>query len=179
MSEEMNQTNLKDDVTVDSTNQEVQSPYTAPKLGTNMDAYQAQPMGQPMMQPMGQPMMQPMGQPMMQPNAPYMARPEFINTPMKKLADGPSLLQCVALGKSYIKGRPILQNFNLRIEKGHIVGLLGPNGSGKTTLIKMINGLLTPTEGEVLINGTKPGAASKAIGLLNMMRYSSESSDFR
>jgi ABC-2 type transport system ATP-binding protein len=49
------------------------------------------------------------------------------------------------------------------LEPGKIVGLLGPNGSGKTTLIKIINGLLTTTEGEVLINGSKPGPETKAI----------------
>ncbi len=54
-----------------------------------------------------------------------------------------------------------LNSVTLSLESGKIVGLLGPNGSGKTTLIKIINGLLTPTEGEVYINGNKPGVASK------------------
>ena len=73
------------------------------------------------------------------------------------------LLECRNLCKSYVSGIPVLNNFNLTLNRGHIVGLLGPNGSGKTTLIKLINGLLTPTSGEVLINGYKPGVESKSI----------------
>ena len=52
---------------------------------------------------------------------------------------------------------------NFTIEKGRIVGLLGTNGSGKTTLIKIINELLVPSSGEILINGNKPGIESKKI----------------
>ena len=51
---------------------------------------------------------------------------------------------------------------NLMIPRGKIIGLLGPNGSGKSTLIKMMNGLLTPTAGTILINGIEPGVATKA-----------------
>ena len=58
-------------------------------------------------------------------------------------------------------GKKILNNVNLVIPKGKIVGLLGKNGMGKTTLIKIINDLLTPTSGEILINGEKPGINSK------------------
>ena len=56
-----------------------------------------------------------------------------------------------------------LKNINLTIEKGKIYGLLGPNGSGKTTMIKIINDLLQPTSGEILINGREPGIESKKI----------------
>lgn len=73
-----------------------------------------------------------------------------------------SLVECVNLTKSYTKGVKAVNSMNLSIERGHIVGLLGPNGSGKTTLIKMMNGLLKPTEGDVLINGYKPGIETKA-----------------
>ena len=58
---------------------------------------------------------------------------------------------------------PALNGINLSIEAGKIIGLLGPNGSGKTTLIKIINGLLTPTSGRVLINGMEPGVETKKI----------------
>lgn len=54
-------------------------------------------------------------------------------------------------------------HMNLIIPRGRIIGLLGPNGCGKTTLIKMINGLLAPTCGNVLINGMEPGPATKKI----------------
>ena len=54
-----------------------------------------------------------------------------------------------------------LDQVNLELEAGQIVGLLGPNGSGKTTLIKIMNGLLTPTAGNVLINGLEPGIETK------------------
>ena len=54
-------------------------------------------------------------------------------------------------------------HMNLVIPRGRIIGLLGPNGCGKTTLIKMINGLLTPTSGNVLINGMAPCPATKKV----------------
>ena len=55
-----------------------------------------------------------------------------------------------------------LDNVSFTVEPGRVVGLLGPNGSGKTTLIKLANGLLTPTGGELLINGQKPGKTTRA-----------------
>ena len=56
-----------------------------------------------------------------------------------------------------------LDGVTLELEAGQIVGLLGPNGSGKTTLIKIMNGLLTPTDGNVRINGMEPGIETKKI----------------
>ncbi len=52
---------------------------------------------------------------------------------------------------------------NLSFEQGKIIGLLGPNGSGKTTIIKLINGLIPPTGGEVLVDGKAVGVESKKI----------------
>lgn len=72
------------------------------------------------------------------------------------------LLECKHLYKEFDK-KQILKDINLKIPKGKIIGLLGKNGAGKTTLIKLINDLLTPTQGEVLINGKKPGVSSKEI----------------
>ena len=56
-----------------------------------------------------------------------------------------------------------LNNMNLVIPRGRIIGLLGPNGSGKTTLIKLLNGLLTPASGQILINGHTPRVETKAM----------------
>ena len=72
------------------------------------------------------------------------------------------LLECKHLCKNF-DDKQILKDINLKIEKGKIIGLLGKNGTGKTTLIKLINDLLTPTSGEILINGEKPGIKSKEI----------------
>lgn len=73
------------------------------------------------------------------------------------------IVECRNLTKCYTNGKPAISELNLTLESGSIIGLLGPNGSGKTTLIKMINGLLKPTSGEVLIDGKEPGEESKAM----------------
>lgn len=72
------------------------------------------------------------------------------------------LLECKSLSKSF-DNKKILKDINLIIPRGKIVGLLGKNGQGKTTLIKLINDLLTPTSGEILIEGKHPGVESKRI----------------
>lgn len=72
------------------------------------------------------------------------------------------LIECKNLCKEF-EGKEILKNIELTIPRGKIIGLLGKNGTGKTTLIKLINDLLTPTSGEILINGKKPGVESKKI----------------
>lgn len=73
-----------------------------------------------------------------------------------------TILECKNLSKVY-KYAVALNSINLSFEKGRIVGLLGPNGSGKTTLIKTVNGLLTPTMGEITVNGEPIGAKTKNI----------------
>ena len=70
--------------------------------------------------------------------------------------------ECVSLSKSFGSVRA-LENVNIQLQPGRVVGLLGPNGSGKTTLIKLANGLLTPSEGQVLIYGQRPGPTTKAL----------------
>lgn len=73
-----------------------------------------------------------------------------------------TILECRDLTKKY-GSKYALYNLNLSLERGQIVGLLGPNGSGKTTLIKLANALLRPTGGQILINGTEPGVETKRI----------------
>ena len=70
------------------------------------------------------------------------------------------IVQCMGLTKTY-GGKVALNQIHLTLERGRIIGLLGPNGSGKTTLIKIMNGLLKPTAGEIYINGQKPGIDTK------------------
>ncbi len=73
-----------------------------------------------------------------------------------------AILECKSLTKHY-SALAALSNVNLTLERGRIIGLLGPNGSGKTTLIKLINGLLVPTAGTLLIGGKEPGPETKKI----------------
>ena len=72
------------------------------------------------------------------------------------------LMRCEHLTK-YYGSKIALSDVNLRLESGKIVGLLGPNGSGKTTLIKLINGLLVPSQGLLTIAGEMPGIKTKAM----------------
>ena len=72
------------------------------------------------------------------------------------------LLEIKNLSKSY-GDTTILKDINLEIESGKIIGLLGRNGAGKTTLIKLINGLLTATSGEIIVAGHPVGVKSKSL----------------
>ena len=72
------------------------------------------------------------------------------------------LVKCINVNKSF-GDKEILRDINLTIPRGKIIGLLGKNGTGKSTLIKLLNDLLTPTSGEILINGEKVGVNSKRI----------------
>ena len=67
-----------------------------------------------------------------------------------------AILECKDLTKYYDRTLG-LDHLSLQLEPGRIVGLLGPNGSGKTTLLKIANGLLTPSSGQLLIDGKAPG----------------------
>jgi len=71
------------------------------------------------------------------------------------------------LGRSY-DGKPALQELNLRVEPGEILGLLGPNGAGKSTTVKILTGLIRPSTGRAIVAGfdvvTEPLAAKQRIG---------------
>ena len=73
-----------------------------------------------------------------------------------------ALVQFQNVTKQY-SSKKALDNVSFTLEPGKIYGLLGPNGSGKSTAIKIINDLLQPTSGTVLVNGSKPGVESKKI----------------
>ena len=70
------------------------------------------------------------------------------------------LLTCQNLSKRF-GSKYALSDVSLTLGRGQIIGLLGPHGSGKTTLIKLINGLLVPTEGWLTVNGLTPGVETK------------------
>ncbi|WP_312649450.1 ABC transporter ATP-binding protein [Proteiniclasticum sp.] len=74
----------------------------------------------------------------------------------------PAIIELKNLEKSFGKVKAV-DDLTLSIPSGKIIGLLGPNGSGKSTLFKLINGLLQPTKGSVLIDGLAPSVESKKI----------------
>ena len=73
-----------------------------------------------------------------------------------------ALIEIEGVYKSYNK-LLALNNLNLSLEGGQIVGLLGPNGSGKTTLIKILNDLLKADRGNILIDGKNPSIVTKEV----------------
>ena len=84
----------------------------------------------------------------------------YLPQPPQAPGQRPPILQCCQLTKIFGSVQA-LNSVDLTLERGRIVGLLGPNGSGKSTLIKMVSGLLTPTVGDVFVNGYRPGAETK------------------
>ena len=65
------------------------------------------------------------------------------------------MLEINDLKKTFENGSPALKGVNLKINKGEFVSVLGPSGSGKTTLLRTINGLETPSGGEIYFNNKK------------------------
>jgi ABC-2 type transport system ATP-binding protein len=81
-----------------------------------------------------------------------------------------SIISVSGLSKTYASGFHALKNINLDIRQGEILALLGPNGAGKTTLINIVCGIVTPSEGRILVDGhdnrTDFRAARSLIGLV-------------
>ena len=74
-----------------------------------------------------------------------------------------TVLECRGIKKAYKRGKYVLNDFNIQISAGKIVGLLGPNGCGKSTLIKLISGLLQANEGEILVCGEPVSDKTRAM----------------
>ena len=73
-----------------------------------------------------------------------------------------NIIEIKELTKKY-GGKTALNELDLNLQKGRIIGILGPNGSGKTTLIKLLTGLLHPTSGQIKIDGHIPSVYTKSI----------------
>ena len=69
------------------------------------------------------------------------------------------------VSKQYGKGKiKALDDLTLHVEKGKVFGFIGPNGAGKTTTIKLLTGILAPTEGSVIIGGQRPHGCCRRTG---------------
>ena len=80
------------------------------------------------------------------------------------------MIEIKNVSTSYIKGKKIIDNMNLKIEDGTIFGFIGPNGAGKTTTLEMVTGVLQIDEGDILIDGKsiikEPIKAKKLFGFV-------------
>ena len=80
----------------------------------------------------------------------------------------PNSIEVINLSKKF-ETKEVVSNISFKINEDEMVGLLGPNGCGKTTTIGMILGLLKPTRGKVLINGTN--IEKNKISILHKMNF--------
>lgn len=77
-----------------------------------------------------------------------------------------ALVEVENLGKVYKDGYRAVLDLSFKVERGQVVGLLGPNGAGKTTTLRMLMGLIFPTEGSIFINGKAVYPGSPALSNL-------------
>jgi ABC-2 type transport system ATP-binding protein len=81
-------------------------------------------------------------------------------------SENKSLVEVVGLGKVYKDGYRAVNSLSFKVERGQVVGLLGPNGAGKTTTLRMMMGLIFPTEGEIYMDGKSVFPGSPALANL-------------
>lgn len=72
-------------------------------------------------------------------------------------------IEITQLEKVYSDGKKALANVSLKVSQGTIFGFLGPNGAGKTTTVKLLNGILEPTDGEIRVLGLDPVKEAKKL----------------
>ena len=73
-------------------------------------------------------------------------------------ANPPPVFHAEGLTKRYGRRKPALDNVNLTIPSGRVIGLVGPNGAGKSTLLNLACGLIEPTAGSLTVLGSRPAA---------------------
>lgn len=67
------------------------------------------------------------------------------------------------LSKTYMNGKRAVNRISFSLKQGEVFGFLGPNGAGKTTTVKLLTGMLAPSEGEIRILGLNPAEAPKKV----------------
>jgi len=88
---------------------------------------------------------------------------------MTKTADSSLLMQLNGIQKSYTHDKSdyvVLDNINLQIREGEFMAIVGPSGCGKSTLLRIINGLVTPSKGEVLYKDRKQESINMECGMV-------------
>ena len=89
---------------------------------------------------------------------------------MNNIKTNKEIIKINNLSKQFNKNLAV-KNINFKINKGSIVGLLGPNGCGKTTTIGMMLGLIKPTSGTVFVNGQNIESENNRTNILEKMNF--------
>jgi ABC-2 type transport system ATP-binding protein len=91
----------------------------------------------------------------------YRIRRPVVNRPSNE--SNPPLIKVSQLAKSYSDGYRAVDGISFSVDRGQVVGLLGPNGAGKTTTLRMLMGLIYPSEGEIFLDGEQIYPGAKAL----------------